>query len=228
MISLLQTHLEGWSQLPRWLQVLCLLVGGGTIAWLLGFSVAFVTRVLFIDRLLDKTRLHEFLLKGNIRQAPSMLLGILVKWLIWILLLKDVAMTVDADFASAMMSRITQVIPELLVAVVIAGIGFMAVRFISNLTRTLARNAGQAHAAFLARCVKWGGYVLVIALSVDQLGFAKALLSPLVLIFFAAVCLAGALAFGLGCKDMAKDHAQAFLKSLRERARFGDKTDLEG
>jgi hypothetical protein len=36
------------------------------------------------------------------------------------------------------------------------------------------------------------------------------------------------LAFGLGCKDMAKNAFENFLKNLREKQRVGQGTDLEG
>jgi hypothetical protein len=47
-------------------------------------------------------------------------------------------------------------------------------------------------------------------------------------ILFAALVFGLALAFGLGCKDIARDAAMRFLQNLREKRRTDERADLEG
>jgi len=50
----------------------------------------------------------------------------------------------------------------------------------------------------------------------------------MLLVFFSGLCLAFALAFGLGCQEMAREIVQKILTNLREQSRQGKSSDLEG
>jgi hypothetical protein len=47
-------------------------------------------------------------------------------------------------------------------------------------------------------------------------------------LLFGAVVFGLALAFGLGCKDMARDAATRIVQNLREKRRADGRADLEG
>ena len=54
------------------------------------------------------------------------------------------------------------------------------------------------------------------------------MISTLIQILFAAIVFGAALAFGLGCKDLARDAFTRVLQSLREKKRTDGRADLEG
>jgi hypothetical protein len=228
MDTLLDNLLFFWSTLPSWLQAVPSLAAGWLLAFILRHTLTLLCALLFVNRLAERVGLSDFLRKGNVTQTPSQLLGLLAYWLVLGATLVRVAKLLDLDLASTLVARLLSALPELVSALLVCVLGFVCVKFLGNLVRTLVSNAGYGHAEFAARCVRWAGFFLVFALAIDQLGFAKTLLSPLVHIVFGAVALALALAFGLGCKDIARDFTQGLLRELRERSRAGSKSDLEG
>jgi hypothetical protein len=68
----------------------------------------------------------------------------------------------------------------------------------------------------------------VLSLALDQLNLSRSLITTLFQILFAAAAFAAALAFGLGCKDLARDAMQRLLRNLREKERAEKGSDLEG
>jgi hypothetical protein len=70
--------------------------------------------------------------------------------------------------------------------------------------------------------------VLVLSLALEQLNLSRSLLTSLFQILFAAAAFGTALAFGLGCKDIARDAMLRFLRNLREKERAEKGSDLEG
>ena len=76
--------------------------------------------------------------------------------------------------------------------------------------------------------MKIAGYVLVVGIALEQIDLSRTMISAMLQILFAAVVFGLALAFGLGCKDLARDAAARFLQTLRERRRSDGRPDLEG
>jgi small-conductance mechanosensitive channel len=128
---------------------------------------------------------------------------------------------VNAVFEQAM-----ELVPRLLAAILVSIIGAVLVTFSANFARTLARNAGMPNARLVSRLIKYSGNVLVVVIALDQVGFGRSVINSMFVIFFAALTFGLALAFGLGCKDLARDAMVRFLRNLREREERG--TDLEG
>ena len=72
------------------------------------------------------------------------------------------------------------------------------------------------------------GYILVVGLALEQVDINRTMISTMMQLLFAAVVFGLALAFGLGCKDLARDAAARFLQNLREKRRTDSRPDLEG
>jgi hypothetical protein len=61
-----------------------------------------------------------------------------------------------------------------------------------------------------------------------QVDLGRTLINSMVQILFAAVAFGLALAFGLGCKEIARDAATRWPQNLREKRRSDGRSDLEG
>jgi hypothetical protein len=84
------------------------------------------------------------------------------------------------------------------------------------------------NARLLSKSIKYLGIAIVVMVALGQIGLGKSIIDFMFEILFGAVCLGAALAFGLGCKDMARDSMQRFLRNLKEKGRGSQGTDLEG
>jgi hypothetical protein len=219
---------ETWKSVPIWVQALPLLFGGWLLATVLRLLVSGLLGLIGLDRVGERAGINDFLRKGMVNYMPSKLGGVMVFWLVLGGIFMKVAQMLDVGIVKVLSTRLDEVIPGIIVATLIGILGIVIVTFLGNFTRTLARNAGFPHADLVGRVIKWIGTILVCLIAFEQVSIGRTLLSPLVQILVGAVAFGAALAFGLGCKDLARDFAVRLLTALRERKRSAAKSDLEG
>ncbi len=216
------------TSLPLVVRALLVLGGGWLSAFVLRWFLTWLLDLVRFNRACDRLGISEFLRKGQARHRPSRLVGLLAYWTVILVALLQMSRILDLKVVTTFSDRLASTVPGLLAALFIGIIGLVVVSFIGNFVMTVARNAGFAYAALLARVVKVAGYVLVIGLALEQVDVSRTIVSVLLQLLFAAVVFGLALAFGLGCKDLARDAASRWLQNLRERRRADGRPDLEG
>ena len=185
-----------------------------------------ILRLIRFDSVSAKTGFSEFLRKGQVSYPPSSLIGILVYWAVLVAALFQISRILDIAIVNAVFDQAVEIVPKLLAAVLVSLIGSIIVSFFAKFAGTIAGNAALPNARLLSRLIKYGGNILVILIALDQVGLGRSVINSMFVIFFGALMLALALAFGLGCKDIARDSFVRFQRTLRERNERG--SDLEG
>ncbi|HET6451246.1 MAG TPA: hypothetical protein VFI08_08035 [Spirochaetia bacterium] len=214
--------------LPPGLRAVLVLVGGWLAAFFLRFLLTWLLDLVRFNTGSDRLGISEFLRKGQVTHRPSKLAGVLAYWTVLLVTLLQASRILDIRVVTSFSDRLRDIVPGLLAAVFIGIIGLVVVSFIGNFVMTVARTAGFTYAALLARVVKIAGGILVVGIAVQQIDINQTMISSLLQILFAAVVFALALAFGLGCKDIAREAATRLLQNLRERRRTDGRPDLEG
>lgn len=216
-----------WIGLPIGLSAGITLAGGFLAATLARILTAGLLKLLRFDRFGEKTGLGDVLRKGGVTYTPAKLASVAVFWLLMVAVLVYLSRLLDIQVVTSFTERVGDILPGLMAALLIVVIGFLVVSFVSNFTRTILRNAGSTHADLIAKALRYFGVGLILLIALEELNFGKTILNTLVLIVAATVGLALALAFGLGCKDLARDWFQRVLHDLREKKRLGGKQDME-
>jgi hypothetical protein len=216
------------QSLPSWVRALMVLGVGSGSAFLLRLICWRLLPLIRFDVLCARIGLSEFLRKGGVSRPPSRLVGTFVWGVVLVVTFFQVSRQLDIGVVNAFSGEVAASIPRILAAFFIVLIGLVVVSFVGNFVLTVALNAARPHANLLARGVKIAGIVLVLSLALEQLNLSRSLLTSLFQILFAAAAFGAALAFGLGCKDIARDAMQRFLRNLREKERAGKGPDLEG
>jgi hypothetical protein len=211
-----------------WLSAAVVLGAGWIAALLLRFVLSRFLKLVRFDILCDRVGLSEFLRKGQVRIAPSRLVSVLAFWTILVVAFFWIARILDIKVLSSVSDRVAEFAPGVVAAIFIVIIGLVLVSFVSNFVSTLARTAAYPHTRLLTRVVRVGGWLIIVVLAIEQINLSGTLLSSLVLILVAAAAFGIALAFGLGCKDLAREALVKFLASLREKGRASKGPDLEG
>jgi hypothetical protein len=214
--------------LPSWVRALMVLAVGGGSAFLLRFVCWKLLPLIRFDALCARIGVSEFLRKGQVSRQPSRLVGTFVYGVVLVVTLFQVSRQLDIEVVTSFSREIAASVPHLLAAFFIVLVGLVVVSFIGNFVMTVARNAAYPHARLVSRAVKIAGIVLVLSLALDQLNLSRSLITTLFQVLFAAAAFGTALAFGLGCKDIARDAMLRFLRNLREKERAGKGPDLEG
>jgi hypothetical protein len=205
--------------------ILCLGWAGAHLSRLLVSGLLSLAR---LDRIAERTGFAEFLRKGNVRYSASKLGGVIGYWLVLVATFVGIAKILDVELVSSLADRFKALLPGIIAAIFVITVGFIVVAFIANSARTIARNAAVPNSGLIARSIKYIGNFIVVLMALDQMDFGSSLLSTMALLLFAAIVLGFALAFGLGCKDLAGKAFAKFLRTLRERDREAKGTDLEG
>jgi hypothetical protein len=165
----------------------------------------------------ERAGIDDVLVQADIRQSPAELVAVLVSWLILLATLVAGVSALGLTQVSEVLTRFLDYAPKVIAAVVVLILGLFLASFLAGVVRTAAANAGMAEGSALAALVRYAVVAFTAAVTLEELGIAPELVRSAFVILFGAVALALALAFGLGCKDLARDWMVRYLDSARAR-----------
>lgn len=198
--------------LPKLIGAVVILIAGWLIAKFLRFVVVRSLRSIGFNVVTDKAGLDEFLKKGGGRKDTIEVLGLLVYWLAILATLLIGFNSLGLTVVSELFSRITQFVPNVIVAVLILTIGLYFARFVADAVVSYSRNVGMADADLIGRVTRYAIGVFVVVIALGQMNIADRILYPALLILFGGAVLALALAFGLGGQKWAADQLEKLTK----------------
>ena len=199
----ISSFLNGISDfLPNVLAALFILFVGWIIARVFKAGVGRVLRTIKFPMLAERAGIDGFLKTGGVKQTSTDLLAVLVYWLIMLIVLVTMVNALRLEMASQLLNQIMLYIPNIIVAVVVLVVGLYAANFVGGLVRTAAANAGIAEAEVVAALARYALIIFTFAIALNQLRIGEDIVANGFLILFGAACLAGALAVGLGSRDV--------------------------
>jgi hypothetical protein len=194
--------------------LLALLVG------LVGWAVAAIVATL-VRLLLRALRFNEGvrgLAGGGTRgQEPAALAAWGIYWGLIAVALILALDTMGLRLAEAVTVRLGEVLPRIVAAGFLLAIGVLVAMLLGALTRRFFDTAGLRGGRLRGQAVTvvLTGFAVLVAL--EQLGLAAQFVMAIGLIVLAAVGLALGLAFGLGCRELARDFVIEYLRSMEEQ-----------
>lgn len=216
------------SAVPPWLVAVLMVAAGWMTARLAQMLTAKALLFFHFNAFCDRTGLTEALRKGDVTRSPCELAGRGIYWLILVGSLLEAARYLDIGVAVALRQRVISAVPGFVSAVLLLAVGLILVSFAAGTVRTLSRNAGSPYANLWSRITRWTGTILVLELAGEQAEIRGSVFIGVLYIFIAALALGLALAFGLGCKDLARSAMEKWIATLKESHRDATKSDLEG
>jgi hypothetical protein len=202
--------------LPNVLAMLIILSLGWALAWGIGLVSERLFRIIGLDRLSNRLGATTALLRGGIKTDPSNLIGRAMYWLVLAFAVISGLTVLNVDPINKFAHSLLAYIPYLLTAAMILITGYLLSNFMGQAVLITAVNAGLPPARTVAALSRWGIQLVAAAMALEQLGIAQNIVVVGFGITLGGVVLAGAIAFGLGAKELAK----AFLEQrLSERGR---------
>jgi Mechanosensitive ion channel, conserved TM helix len=201
------------SALPRLLGALLVLAIGWLIARWIRTAVTKLLHALRFDALAARGGIDDMLKQGGLQTSMTGVLAGLVYWTIILVTLLAAVNSLGLTVASDMLSRVVLYLPNVVVAVLILILGALFGRLIQGTVRTYLSNAQVNGAALIGNLAYYAILVFAGAVGLEQLGIGQALVVSTFQIAFGAVCLALALAFGLGGRDWA---ARVIARTFKE------------
>lgn len=197
--------------------VLVLLVGW-IVANIIKNLVNRILDVLQVDTYAERVGVDKIFAKGGIKYSVSELIGVLSYWVVILISLVIAVGVVNQNGqAAGLLNTIVLYIPRVISAVFILIVGLFFATFVSTAIQTAAANAGVDQAMLLGRLSQAVLIVFTFDIALRQIQIDIRGIENAVMILLASAGLALALAFGLGCKDIAGRLTQEFLDKMKPK-----------
>ncbi len=188
--------------LPDLFGALLILILGWIVARISRAAVARGLKIVKFPMLADKAGIDGFLKKGGLKRTSTDLLAMLIYWLVMLVVLLVAVQYLELEAASLLLRDVLDFIPNIIVAVIVLVVGLYAANFVAATVRTAAANAGIEEAGFVAALSRYALIIFTFAIALNQLKIGREIVANGFLILFGAACLAGALAVGLGGREV--------------------------
>jgi len=150
--------------------------------------------------------------------SPSRFAGYIMFWAIILAAILVSLRVVGMDLAPSITARLQDVVPRVLTSALVLLLGvpiaMAAGRIISTLLAQTGVHLGRLRSQMLVSVL----VAFMVLLALEQLGLAAQLVLAIGIAAVGAVGLALALAFGLGCRDLARDLVVEYLRAAEGEA----------
>jgi len=198
---------------PVLVTVLFVLLAGGAVAYLTRRVTYRALTLLKFDRLVAGTGLAGAIERTGLFRSPSEFGARVAQGTIWVFIVLFALSAAGTQVTDALVARFINYIPDFVTAVLVLLLGSALSQFLSRSALLAAVNAQWAGARFLAGSVRVLLMSLTVVVALEQLRIGRTALLVSFAILFAGIVIAGAIAFGLGGRDIAREWLESRIKS---------------
>lgn len=204
---LLESLRAFWAEisvaLPRIIGAILLLTLGWMIAKVIRKGIIRFLKLVKVDVLAEKSGIEDFLLRGGVKYTTVTILANLVYWSIMFTVTLAVLNSLGLQAAAELFNKIILYIPNVFVAVLVLIFGTLFAKLFRGVSYTYLNNVGIGGAEVVSAIAQYAILIFVVSIALEQLSIGGQILVSAFQLAFGALCLALALAFGLGGRDWA-------------------------
>ena len=160
-------------------------------------------RFLQVDRLAEQAGMEDVLLRGGVRFTTVTILGNVLYWFVLFTTTMAALHLLGLEAVDELFRRIVLYVPNMFVALVVLIFGTVFGRFVRGVVFTYLNNVDVPGAEVISATAQAAVVIFVVSVALEQLHIGGQILVSAFQIAFGAVCLALALAFGLGGREWA-------------------------
>lgn len=201
--------------LPNLMFAIAIILLGWVICNVIKRVVVRVLKICQFDVLAERSGIKLILERGGVRQTASDIVGLLAFWFLFLIAIVTTLETLNLSGATDTLHTIYLYIPKIVAALVTLILGLYFANFLESVTRTSCANAGLEAAESIGRAAYIGTSIFVIAGIFEILDIASEIVIWAFILVFGAVCLALALAFGLGGREVAGRFLERWLEQKK-------------
>ncbi len=191
------------------------------IGWLLSKVIRSVVsktlKIAKFNELSSRIELDKLLSKGGITYTLSDLIGVICYWLSMLVTFMVAVNSVGLTIAADLLNKIVFYIPHVIAAMFILILGMFVATLLKNIVQTAANNAGLDHGKLLGKVVEGIVVAFAIFVGLEQLKIGIQITQLTISIVLGSLGLGLALAFGLGCKDIAGKFVAELTEKLKKK-----------
>ena len=211
--------------LPKFIGALVVLFVGWILAKLVRAILVRSVQV-SLDGLLERSGLMATFERASITAQPSQIVGAVVYWLLFTLFVMAAAEILGLSAVTTAITRILGYIPSLVSAALLLAAGVFLARFVGNVVSSAGTAANLSYARGLGAVSQMSIVVLVVVVTLEQLGVDTQILVTVITVVVAALTAGLGLAFALGSRDI----VTAILAGhyLRQTLPEGEPVEIDG
>src|ERR687893_552608 len=200
MVESLRNALDVFlSYIPQLIGAIVILIVGYFVARALQAVVSRVLKAVGFDNWMEKGGIKQFLDRAQTRETPATVLGKLVFWFVFIIVITMAADALGIRQVSQVLAQLIAYIPSIIAAIPILVLAALLANFLAGIVR------GATGSELLSNIARYAIIIYAGFAAITELGVAVQLTAPTFLIILGAVALAGAIAFGFGSQNVARD-----------------------
>jgi hypothetical protein len=205
------------SFLPQIIAAIFILIVGWLFAKLIKKLFIKLLILIKFNYLTEKSGIEKFLQDGGVKVSAVEIIGTLFYWIIMLIVIIATLNSLNLTVASQLFNEIILYIPNIIVAIAILIIGIYLARMVSQIISTSLKSMQDKTSHLMSRIAYVAIIVLTVFVTLGQLNIAEPIITSAFQIIFGAICLALALAFGLGGREKASKFLDdAFKKTEKE------------
>lgn len=208
--------LKGWGFLQSFLAAIAVFVVGWIVAKVIKEIIIRLLRALRLDSISEQVKIEQFLSKGGVKYTLSELIGVVIYWVILLGVLISALNIVKLTGVTDLLDRVLAYTPNVIGAVIILVLGIYLAAFVSSIVRTATANIGIAQAGLLSKVAQVAIVAFSILIALEQLKIGAILINAMSIVL-AAIGLGAALAFGMGCRDIAGKFVNDLIDKLKKK-----------
>lgn len=219
---------QTWMLLVERVRGLLTIGGQVVVDWLLALLVVVIGWVL--ARVLETITLYLLRalrfnqgvrgLLGGTGAEPAHEPAAFASWAVrWTVVVVTVLLALDVlglNVTSGVGDRLVDTLPRVVTATIMLAVGLVLAWLLGGTAHRLFEGAGLRGSRLRGQIVTSVLSAFAVLLALEQLGFAAQFVMALGVTVIASAGLAVGLAFGLGCRDLARDFVVEYLRSLDE------------
>src|SRR5688500_5809762 len=190
--------------IPKLIGALLILLIGWLISSLVSGLVTKGLRMVRFNQIADRAEIDQFLAKAGVRMDPAQVVGKMAFWFLMLSFMIAAFGALGLSQVQGVLASIIGFIPNVIVAVVVLLVGALVANFVANLVRGSSGMARVGDPNLMATIARSAVLVFATLMALDQLEIAPTIINTLWTALIGMVAVAGALAFGLGGRDLAK------------------------
>jgi len=193
--------------LPRFLEMLVIVVVGWIIAWVLRALVRSALKLTRFDKLSEHTGAAP-LLRGAALPSPTEILSRFVFWIAWLGFILVGISALGIVGLEEHVSSFFGFLPRLFAGLFILFFGLLAASFFSRAVLLGGVNADLPSPRLISWAVRTMIILFVVSMAFEELGIGSHTVIVAFALTFGSLMLGLALAFGLGGKDLAQKYLE--------------------
>jgi hypothetical protein len=185
---------------------------GLVIAWLCRYLALALFKLMRLEKNIQGVWFFRLWSRGLQGRKPT---DSMASFFFYLVLFAAVLLAIhllSVEGGEKILTSLLGVVPRVLSFMLILFLGALLAMFFSVLAQMALVGSGAQHPVFWGKVIAWCTFGVTIMFSLEPLGLVGRFLTTSVLILMGALGLAAAIAFGLGCKDLAREFVIELLK----------------